>query len=80
MGKRRKRRKVEERQARQELRRQVRTLLQVQLSQGCRMRGTVENMEGGVGYSFTGGAEEAGDQSYPLTIEMEGATERRLTL
>ena len=46
MGRRRKRREVEERQARQELRRQARTLPQVQLSQGCRMRGTGENMDG----------------------------------
>ena len=49
-GRRRKRREVEERQARQELRRQARMLPQVQLSQGCWMRLTVVNMNGGVGY------------------------------
>ena len=42
--------KVEERQARQKFRRQVRTLPQVQLSQGLRMLGTGENMGGGVGH------------------------------
>ena len=35
-----------------------------------------ENMDGGVGFHSTGGAEEARNQSYSLTIGMEGATER----
>ena len=34
-----------------------------------------KNMDGGVGFHSTGGAEAARDQSYPLTIGMEGATE-----
>ena len=76
-GRRRIRQEVEERQARQELRRQVLTLPQVQLSQRCRMRGTRENMDSGVGFHSTEGAEGARDQSYPLTIGMEGATERK---
>jgi len=33
------------------------TLPQVQLGQGCRMQGTGENMDGGVGSQSTGGAE-----------------------
>ena len=63
----RKRREVEER----EVRYQVWTLSQVQLGQGCRMRGTGESMDGGVRFHSTGGV----DQYYPLTIGMEGATE-----
>ena len=59
---------------RREFRRQARTLPQVQLSQGCRMRGAGENMDGGVRHQVTGGAEGARDQSYPLTIGMEGVT------
>ena len=57
--------------------RQARTLPQVQLSQGCRMRGTGEKMDSDVGQQSTGGAEGARDQSYPLTIGIEGATDRR---
>ena len=52
-------------------------LPQVQLSQGCRMRETGEKMDGGVGRQSTRGTEGAKDQSYPLTIGMEGATEKR---
>ena len=52
------------------------TLPQVQLGQRCRMGGTGDNMEGGVGFHFTAGAEGARDQSYPLTIRMEGVSER----
>ena len=44
------------------------------------MRETGENMDGGVGYQSAGGAEGAKDQSYPLTVGMEGATERRTKL
>ena len=55
---RRKRREVEEREDRRELRRQTRMLPQVQLGQGCRMRGTGENMERGDGFHST---EEARD-------------------
>ena len=40
----------------------------VQLGQGCRIRGTAENMDDGVGYYSTGGAEGARYQSYPVTI------------
>ena len=40
------------------------------------MRGTVEDM-GGVGCQSTGEADGARDQSYPLTIGIEGATDRR---
>ena len=54
----------------------VRTLLQVQLGEGCRMRGIGGNKDGGVGLHYTGGAEGARDQSYLLTIEIEGVTER----
>ena len=53
------------------------TLPQVKLGQGCQMRGTVENMDGGVGFHSTG---RARDQSYHLTIGMEGATEKRTKL
>ena len=67
---------VEEREDRQEVRNQVRTLPQVQLGQGCGMRGAGENMDGGVGFHSTGGAERARDQSYPPTIGIEEATER----
>ena len=42
---------------RQELRHQVRTLSQVQFGQVCRIRGTGENMDGGVGFHSTGEAE-----------------------
>ena len=72
----RKRQEVEEREDRQELRRQAQTLLQVQLGHGCRMRETGENIDGGVGFHSPGGAEKARDESYPLTIGMEGDTER----
>ena len=58
------------------LRLQARTLPQVHFGQGCQMRGTGENMDGDVGFHSTGGAEEARDQSYILTIGIEGATER----
>ena len=44
------------------------------------MRGTEENMHGGVRFLSTEGAEGAMAQFYPLTIEMEGATERRTKL
>ena len=53
-GRNRKRREVEERQIRQEFRRQARMLLHVELSQGCWMRGTGENMDGGMGFHSTG--------------------------
>ena len=49
-GKRKKRREVEQKQGRQDLRRQARMLPQVKLGQGCRMRGTWENMGGNVGF------------------------------
>ena len=71
-----KRREDKEMKDQQELRHQERTLPQVQLCQGCRMRGTGENMNGGVGLYYTEGAAGARDQSCPLTIGMEGATER----
>ena len=61
-------------EAKQELRRQARTIPQVSLGQGRCMRGTGENMDGGVGFHSTGGAEGARDQSYFLTIGMEGVT------
>ena len=41
------------------------------------MRGTGEDMDGDVGRQSTGGAEEARDHSYPLTIGIEGDTDRR---
>ena len=41
------------------------------------MRGIRENIDGGVGFQSTRGAEGARDQSYSVTIEMEGATEKR---
>ena len=47
-----------------------------QLGQGYRMQGTGENMDDGVGFQSTRWAEGARDQSYPLTIGMEGAIER----
>ena len=56
--------------------RQAQTLPHIQFGQGSRMRGTGENMNGGVGFHSTGGAEGPRDQSYPLTIGIEGATER----
>ena len=59
---------------RQELRRQTRS--QVQLGQWSRMRGTGENMDGDLGFHFTGEAEGARGWSYPLTIGMDGATGR----
>ena len=37
-------------------------------------------MDGGVGFQSSRGAEVAKDQSYPLTIGVEGATERRTML
>ena len=40
------------------------------------MRGTGENLDGSVGFHFTGGAEGATDQSNPVTIGVEGVTER----
>ena len=39
----------------------TRTLPQAQLSQGCRMRGTVEKMDGGVGPHSTGREEQDWD-------------------
>ena len=45
------------------------------------MRGTGENMDGGVEFYSTGGLRGLGmDKSYPLTIGMEGATEGRMKL
>ena len=49
-----------------------RTLAQVQLGQRYRMRGTEENIDSGTRFHSTGRAEGARDQSYPLTIGMEG--------
>ena len=46
-------------------------------SEEFRMRGTGENMDGGVRFQSTGGAEGARNQSYPFTTGMVGATERR---
>ena len=46
---------VVERQAQQEILRQARTLPQVHLGQGCRMRGPGENMDGCVRFHSTGG-------------------------
>ena len=63
---------------RREFRRQAQTLPQVQLSQGCRMRGAGENMDGGVRHQVTGGAEGARDQPYTLTIGMEGVTKNSM--
>ena len=56
----RKSREVEERQDRQELRRQARTLPQVQLGQECWMQGTGENVDDGAGFHSAGGAEGLG--------------------
>ena len=53
---------------------------QVRLGQGYKMRRIGENMDGGVSYQSTGGAEGARDQSYPLTIGMEGTIERKTKL
>ena len=44
-----------------EVRCQARTLPQNQLGQGYRMRGTGENMNGGIGFHSTGGAEGTRD-------------------
>ena len=77
---RRKRPQIEERQDQQELGHPARTIPLVELGQGYRMRRIEENMDGGVGFQSTGGAERARDQSYPLTIGMEGATERNTKL
>ena len=60
--------KDQKREAKQELRRQVRMLPLVHLSQGCRMRGTGENVDGDVGFHSTRRAEGVKDYSYPLTI------------
>ena len=60
-GWRRKRREIEEKEVKQQLRRQARTLPQVQLSQGCQMRGTGEIMDGGMGFYSSGGVEGARD-------------------
>ena len=38
------------------------------------MQGTRVNVDGGVRFPFTERAERARDQSYPLTIGIEGAT------
>ena len=54
-GMRRKRWEVEEREDRQEFQRQARTLPQVQLGQGYQMRGTGENMDGGVRFTLQEG-------------------------
>ena len=70
----RKRQRIKESEAKHELRRQARTLPQVFLGQGCWMRGTGENMDGGMGFHSAGRAEGARNQFYPLTIRMEGAT------
>ena len=48
MGGGRRRQEIKERETKQELRRQVRTLPQVSFSQGCRMRGAGENLDGGI--------------------------------
>ena len=65
---------VEEREDRQEVRNQVRTLPQVQLGQGCGMRGAGENMDGGVEFPSTRKAEGTGGSSYLFMIEMEGTS------
>ena len=46
----------------QELRHQLRTIPQAQLGQGCRIRGTGENMDGGVGFHSTERVEGARDR------------------
>ena len=68
-------REIEKREDRQELRHQARTFPRVQLGQGCRKRRTGDNMDSGVGFYSTRRVERATDQSYPLTIGMEGTTE-----
>ena len=54
-----KRREIEEREAKQEFRRHVRTLPQVSLAQGCWMREAGENMNSGMGFCSTGSAKGA---------------------
>ena len=66
---RRKRQEVNEKEDRQELQRQARML---QLSQGCLIQGTRENLDCGVGFHSTEGAEVAKDQSYPHDKNGEG--------
>ena len=61
----------------EELRRQARTIQWVQHGQGCRMRGTGENKDGGMGFQSTGGAEEDRDQSYPLMIGIVGSYRKK---
>ena len=51
----------EEREAKLELRRQVRMLPQVHLGQRRWMRGTGENIDGGMGFHSTGRAQGARD-------------------
>ena len=77
---RRKKREAEEREDQQENRCKAQTIPHVQLGQGFRMRGTGENMVGGVRFHSIGGAEGARDQSYLLMIRIEIATERRTKL
>ena len=52
---------IKERVAKHKLRCQVQTVPQVYLGQGCWMRGTGENMDGGVGFHSIGRAEGARD-------------------
>ena len=66
---RRKNKEVEEREDQKELRRQVRTFTQGQLSQGCWMRGTGETMGGDVRFHSTGG--QRGPEISPILSREE---------
>ena len=55
------RRRRRRRRKKREVRRKAQTLPQVQLSQGCWMRGTSENMDGDVGFHSTRGGEGVRD-------------------
>ena len=60
-GRGRKRWEIREGKAKQELRRLTRTLPQAFFGQGCYMRGTGDNMNGGMGFYSTGRAEGTRD-------------------
>ena len=71
-------RERKEREAKQEIRRQARTLPQVSLGQGCQMRGKAENMDGGMGFYSTGLTNQTLTDVNPIRFEIGPEFEVRI--
>ena len=74
-GRGRKKREINERKIKKELRRHAHLLPKISHGQGCGMRGAGKNVESGVGFPSARRAEGTGGKSYPLAVRLEGATE-----